>query len=610
MAATMAPTLTPAFGPPRPRSIYARQSSASSSSPSSSTSTAASSESPRTTFVFSIGLGQYGRKPSADAGSSSGEEVVPKVEEIEDDDVGLMTGPTKVESADGSGGGNEDIGIDGDQEIDDAGAADNSGENEDRKGDVAAVVRRPRGRPRKYPRSPPDASAKLAKGRSKTGCITCRRRKKKCDETKPACLHCQKNNVHCEGYPPKDYWQGGKQRLVKSRGASVDRPRELPLLIEGIETELDWFLFNHFNLNLSRVLSLFTDKQNPFKEILLPMATSHRGLMHSLLCLSGAHLSSRDPDKRFEERQSHHYDCAVKNLRTDALLDRNAKGDETAIIDDPTVAQTLVLCLRSICAGEVQGEYRVHLDAAKHLICTQNSRNQEFRAFLIEFFIYHNVSNSVTSIDRPSVLMMEDFQLPQFMIQPEAGVFLGVVDGLFGCISKIRQLRDRIRTRREQNLKPWVDYQILADAQMIDSNLRSWHSGQPVDTPRWTAAMLYRQCTWLYLHRTIQPSTPNAQLHMAVDEGLEYLRELPEDSSTQSIMLMPLFILGCSAFQQEQRPEIQRAFDSLEAYSSLGNIKYAKRIVERVWELMDEGSESSWDWETIIKDMGWDFLIT
>jgi hypothetical protein len=26
--------------------------------------------------------------------------------------------------------------------------------------------------------------------RSKTGCLTCRKRKKKCDETKPSCSHC------------------------------------------------------------------------------------------------------------------------------------------------------------------------------------------------------------------------------------------------------------------------------------------------------------------------------------------------------------------------------------------------------------------------------------
>jgi hypothetical protein len=48
-------------------------------------------------------------------------------------------------------------------------------------------VKVPRGRPRKHPKATAESMAKLAKGRSKTGCITCRKRKKKCDETKPGC---------------------------------------------------------------------------------------------------------------------------------------------------------------------------------------------------------------------------------------------------------------------------------------------------------------------------------------------------------------------------------------------------------------------------------------
>lgn len=49
------------------------------------------------------------------------------------------------------------------------------------------LVKRPRGRPRKHPLPSSTVAAKITKGRSKTGCITCRKRKKKCDEAKPRC---------------------------------------------------------------------------------------------------------------------------------------------------------------------------------------------------------------------------------------------------------------------------------------------------------------------------------------------------------------------------------------------------------------------------------------
>lgn len=53
------------------------------------------------------------------------------------------------------------------------------------------------------------------------------------------------------------------------RRVSIHRPpRELPAMVQGLDTETDWHFFNHFTIHLSRVLSLFTDKNNPFKGML------------------------------------------------------------------------------------------------------------------------------------------------------------------------------------------------------------------------------------------------------------------------------------------------------------------------------------------------------
>jgi hypothetical protein len=387
-------------------------------------------------------------------------------------------------------------------------------------------------------------------------------------------------------------------------------PRDLPFLIEGVETDLDRHFLDHFNFHLSRVLTMFTENKNPFKEVLLPMALRHRGLMHSVLCLSGSHLVKADPRPQFHERQIHHFQQACQNLRTDKSMERAISGDETAVIEDPTVAQTLVLCLRSICAGEVNGEYRPHLDAARHLIKTQISPSAEFQSFILEFFVYHDVASSLTSVDHRTILLNDDFTLPEFMIQPDAGALLGVVDGLFIFLSRIRQLRDKIRERKQMGIAPLVDYQILSEASTIDQAIRSWNYVGEESTPRYVATLLYRQTTWLYLHRTILPSVPSDNLKEAVDQGLEYLNVLPKDAATQSILLMPLFLMGCAAFEQYQRPPITEAFNGLEEYSNLGNIPYARTVVEKVWEMMDAGDENSWDWEQIIKNEGWDFLIT
>ncbi|KAJ5248661.1 hypothetical protein N7468_000112 [Penicillium chermesinum] len=43
--------------------------------------------------------------------------------------------------------------------------------------------------------------------RTKTGCMTCRRRKKKCDEQHPACNNCLRGGFLCEGYTSRSTWQ-------------------------------------------------------------------------------------------------------------------------------------------------------------------------------------------------------------------------------------------------------------------------------------------------------------------------------------------------------------------------------------------------------------------
>lgn len=44
------------------------------------------------------------------------------------------------------------------------------------------------------------------KRRTRTGCGTCRKRKKKCDEAKPECENCQRGNLVCTGYSKQITW--------------------------------------------------------------------------------------------------------------------------------------------------------------------------------------------------------------------------------------------------------------------------------------------------------------------------------------------------------------------------------------------------------------------
>ncbi|KAJ4537653.1 hypothetical protein HRR80_003215 [Exophiala dermatitidis] len=90
------------------------------------------------------------------------------------------------------------------------------------------------------------AVTKPKQSKSRNGCMTCKKKRLKCDETKPSCVQCQKRSVECEGYR-KDYkWRSfeetnftskptAKRKAFRSNSSSgaVDHAAARPLDIPG-----------------------------------------------------------------------------------------------------------------------------------------------------------------------------------------------------------------------------------------------------------------------------------------------------------------------------------------------------------------------------------------
>ncbi|CAE6531902.1 unnamed protein product, partial [Rhizoctonia solani] len=81
----------------------------------------------------------------------------------------------------------------------------------------------------------------MSSTRSTTGCLACKTKRKKCDETKPHCLRCQKSRTECPGYTylrdrnkpnrkprtlPAAHTEVGKSRATGHEGASLKNTEE------------------------------------------------------------------------------------------------------------------------------------------------------------------------------------------------------------------------------------------------------------------------------------------------------------------------------------------------------------------------------------------------
>ncbi|KAL2063919.1 hypothetical protein VTL71DRAFT_4413, partial [Oculimacula yallundae] len=498
------------------------------------------------------------------------------------------------------------------------------------------LVKRPRGRPRKHPKPTAESLSKAAKGRSKTGCITCRKRKKKCDEAKPGCLNCEKNSVTCEGYPEKTIWKSGKEKAEEARirrpGSLTLSTVQLPFLINGLETEGDRVFLQHYISRLSIIFTLEGEQDSAFRNILLPMAQQHSGLMHSILALSSKHIDytsaygqkvladhpSLDVET-LEARSQFHEAEAMKELlgqptdSTVAPLERKAPS--------PAIyAQMICLVLQTLSDPNPNGQHRVHLEHYQRLIQENPPEEGESMKFIHEFFQYHIHADQLifypeNGFQSQYMSPADEWNLPSTVLQPSAVRLLGVFDGLFLYMSKITNIRNRIRYNLERHIDPVLDYSNLHAAAEIDAGIREWTPAWEAGDHRDNAGLLYRQMMWIYLWRSVfPPQTTNwkvdPKITSAVNDGIALLSRFGPRDPSQTLILAPAFVIGCAAFEVEQREPIRKAIKTVKAYMEYKNTDTALEVLEEVWRLMDAKDESSWDWQAIASRMQMDFLAT
>ena len=146
--------------------------------------------------------------------------------------------------------------------------------------------------------------------RVRTGCITCRKRRIKCDEARPGCDRCRNANFSCEGYEgprsvhneissPRKASQAvvKAQRLPKFRSSSPRSDMFSPNMVE----ELPWRqtkwrseqlpLYHHFVT--STVIRLFSaDHVSFWRDRVAQMSFGVEGVYEALLAVGAAHRAS------------------------------------------------------------------------------------------------------------------------------------------------------------------------------------------------------------------------------------------------------------------------------------------------------------------------------
>ncbi|BCS24624.1 Zn(II)2Cys6 transcription factor [Aspergillus puulaauensis] len=398
---------------------------------------------------------------------------------------------------------------------------------------------------------------------TRSGCLTCKRRRKRCDEGKPSCHNCNRLGLTCEGYgsmwaaplgpaahvfkhtePAKhsrlslspapstvSIASSGQASSIAEGGSAavssspltdqddLDEPDNCSLvsgssndnqlvvaspspsrLISHLSNLDSHYLQYHLEMGSKLLANLETD-DNPLRSLLVPRALSSPLLMNALCAVSAAHFSNRSFNSGSAEHEgTNYYIDTMRGLRTTL-----GKSHKDSFPDDGILAVAL-LCKYEIVRGSVK-QWAVHLDALQTLVTSRGGLaqlNEETADFVRGLFIYAiNVATITTHrVTKPSILGFDN-------VSPrKLDIYIGYTEEIIKTCSRISDL-------------PHLSSDPLAlalEVNAIDTILRTWASTKttyiiPKGMSEASLSRLrvvadcFRDAAYIYLHSTLERLT-------------------------------------------------------------------------------------------------------
>ncbi|KAL4935717.1 hypothetical protein BDV06DRAFT_217222 [Aspergillus oleicola] len=286
---------------------------------------------------------------------------------------------------------------------------------------------------------------------TRSGCLTCKRRRKRCDEAKPSCHNCDRLGLTCEGYG--SMWAAPlgpaahvfRTEPVNSRrcrsslspalsiaSSASSKPSAAELSPTTISTpladqdelentdnssseqaaspenqltvatlnpskiithlsNLDTHYLQYHMEQGSKLLANLEADDNPLRSLLIPRALSSPLLMNALCAVSAIHFSNRANSSwsaSAGNEGANYYINTMRGLRT-TLAKFQDQGQTRSFPDDAILAVSL-LCKYEIVRGSVK-QWAVHLEALQTLVTSRGGLmtfDHDTAEFVRGLFVY------------------------------------------------------------------------------------------------------------------------------------------------------------------------------------------------------------------------------
>ncbi|EWG48809.1 hypothetical protein FVEG_08472 [Fusarium verticillioides 7600] len=189
--------------------------------------------------------------------------------------------------------------------------------------------------------------------KTRTGCLTCKKRHKKCDEEKPTCRRCRDGGYVCDGYTPQSKAVTTKTQTRTLPILAAKATPTLPLL-PGDALESNYYVYFFSDIISQLEITPYLNREFWNRNILVPSQSSEC-VRHAVLALGATHwqYSARNelsaaPLDRFVLK---HYNEAISKLTSNQE-------------SPPDMSTVLTCCILFVILESLRGDFG---EAIRHL---------------------------------------------------------------------------------------------------------------------------------------------------------------------------------------------------------------------------------------------------
>ncbi|KAL2821196.1 fungal-specific transcription factor domain-containing protein [Aspergillus granulosus] len=471
--------------------------------------------------------------------------------------------------------------------------------------------------------------------RVRTGCYTCRRRKKKCNESKPICGGCARNKLPCtwplnvsedaattaqgaatssepptlvrtpssEEGPLLDLEPTRPSQALGSLIASDVVSRSLSML-PGHDPDT-FQLLSHYLATTADCMANGSTPLNPFLVQIIPLAFASNLLLQLVLTQSAAHRAFRS-GMEADEVAVCHYTKALRSFRNGVTELINGAQSSSLVL---TVG-ALIMCFTETARGDMNGTVFDHLTAAKTLLLQfplhrQADASGDLHDFLIEYYTYTAAVSMISMDARVSGQQLIGYDVEQRANHLIATQYVG---NLCGCWLELLLVIPRIFDLRRQwmlllhddEVQPMLTADDLVLFGCLQTQITQWTPYSSASHEARMAGLIFQQAVLVYL--ITAPGAPaevtsglrQVLIESAVSEALDLFRQLPATARVNSSLCWPIAVIGSCLSDTEQQDELRDRLTVMGKTFGLGNMHRTLLLLERMWEMSPCGA-GPWD---------------